>query len=229
MINAPSLANCSLMELRAEVDDLVSAGVSTFHVDIMDGHYVPNLCFPISVVSDIKAVHPDCTIDAHLMAVQPEKWIEVLAKAGADWVTVHSDSTSFARRAIGMIREFQMRAGVAVNPSQPVDVIRPYVDILDHVVLMAVEPGFSGQTFLPGTLARLEELNALRAESGVDFDIEIDGGMDLGSARECVRRGADVLVTGVFVTFRQPDGTKRAVARFDEEMRDENYVCRVES
>lgn len=214
MINAPSLFNIRALDLPDQLAELVSAGIELVHVDVMDGHYVPNLAFPIKLVADIKEVYPDLTVDAHLMVTDPQTWIPMLADAGADYVSFPSDATPFVRRTVSEVRRRGMKAGVAINPSQRIDVIEPYAGDLDYVVLMSVEPGFAGQHFLDGSLERLEELAALRSTSGAHFAIEIDGGVDADNGRACVQRGADMLVTGVYATFEQPDGITAAVQRF---------------
>lgn len=213
-MNAPSLFNCDFRDLPAQLDELVGAGVDFFHIDLMDGHYVPNLAFPTKFVSELKKAYPNCTADVHLMVSEPERYIPILAEYGADYVSFHADSTRFARRLITEIQRHGMKAGVVINPSQPMDVVSPYISALDYVVLMTVEPGFAGQRFLSGSLERLEALNALRMETENQPLIEIDGGIDYSSAEACVRRGADILVTGVFVTFEQREGTAAAVRRF---------------
>lgn len=201
-----------------QVDELVASGISTVHVDLMDGHYVPNLAFGLRTIADLRERYADLVIDVHMMVSDPARWIDELARAGASAVSFHADSTPFVRRTVSTIQDAGMKAGVAINPSQPVTVIEPYATLLDYVVLMSVEPGFAGQRFLPGSLERLEELSALRERLRADFAIEIDGGVDHEIAAQCLRRGAQILVTGVFVTFQQDDGIGPAVARFAEGM-----------
>ncbi|MCL3861802.1 ribulose-phosphate 3-epimerase [Actinotalea sp. K2] len=218
MINAPSLANCDFMDLPDQVAQFVDAGVRFFHVDVMDQHYVPNLCFPVSFVADLKRRYPQVVVDAHLMVSAPDVYLDRLAEAGADYVSFPSDATSVVRRTLGAIQERGMKAGVMINPSQRVDVIEPYLPYLDFVVLMTVEPGFAGQRFLPGSLERLDALVAMRTAAGSSMLIEIDGGVDHEMGAECVRRGADILVSGVFTVFGQPDGIVSACHRFQAAM-----------
>jgi len=218
MLNAPSLANCDFMTLSEQVSQLVEGGVDLFHVDIMDGHYVPNLCFPVKFIADLKSTHPSVPVDAHLMVTHPAAYLDPLAAAGADYVSFPADSTPFIRRTITQIHERGMRAGVAINPSQRVDVVEPYLGLLDYVVLMTVEPGFAGQRFLDGSLERLEDLAALRERTGSKALIQIDGGVDYAMGEECLRRGADILVTGIYTVFNQEDGIVSAVRRFGEVM-----------
>lgn len=214
MLNAPSLANCDFMTLAEQVGQLVEGGIDLFHVDIMDGHYVPNLCFPVKFIADLKAAHPGVPVDAHLMVENPGSYVDTLAAAGADWVSFPADATAFVRRTITQLQERGIKAGVALNPSQRIDTLEPYLELLDYVVLMTVEPGFAGQRFLGGSLDRLDELVALRTRTGSRALIQIDGGVDYTVGPECLRRGADILVTGIYTVFNQPDGIVEAVRRF---------------
>ena len=215
MINSPSLANCDLLTIGEQVKELSFGGITMFHVDIMDGHYVPNLCFPVNFVETLKKAYPDIAVDVHLMVDDPMSYIEPLHKCGADYVSFHADSTNFVRRTVMLIKEKEMKAGVVINPSQKIDVIEPYINLLDLAVLMTVEPGYAGQRFLSGSLERISELDALRKKHNADFKILIDGGVDYENAKDCVSRGADILVTGIYITFNQPCGIIEAVKKFD--------------
>ena len=218
VINSPSLANCNLLELKDNVQELVDAGVTWMHIDLMDGHYVPNLYFPIRIVSDLKAAYPQLTLDVHMMVTNPMDYIQRLADAGADYLSFHSDSTNFVIRTLETIRKSGMKNGILVNPSQSVRSIEPYVDLLDMVTLMAVEPGFAGQQFMSRTLKRVEELATVRKESGQDFLINVDGAINYPNLTPCIVRGANVIVTGIFTIFKQPDGITAACKRFDAEV-----------
>ncbi|WP_371373738.1 ribulose-phosphate 3-epimerase [Sporomusa aerivorans] len=218
MINAPSIANCNLLEMGKQIDELVSGNVTFLHIDLMDGHYVPNLAFPITIVKEIKTKYPQLALDVHLMVSNPQDYIDRLKEYGADYVSFHIDSTSFSVRHLKNIRNLGMKAGIVINPSQRIDIIEPLIDYLDYVVLMTVEPGFAGQKFMEGSLERLEELNRLRERYKASFLISIDGGVDYPKAIESLKRGADILVTGIYVVFNQPDGITNACFRFDKEM-----------
>ncbi len=219
VINAPSLANVSFLDMGNAVKELTESGVSFFHIDIMDGHYVPNLCFPPSLVRDIKQKYPKVTAEVHMMVDNPMDYVKILKEYGADWVSFHLDSTRFVRRTLGAIRELGMKAGVVINPSQPIELLKPVLPWLDYVVFMSVEPGFSGQRFMPGSMERLEELCRLRAETGLDFKILIDGGVSYEVGLQAARLGADILVTGIYMIFQQPDGLAGACRRFEETFR----------
>lgn len=219
VINAPSLANISLMNFNKEVSQLVEGGVSFFHVDLMDGHYVPNLCFPATVVKDIKEVYPENIVEVHLMVDNPMDYIERLKEYGADYVSFHIDSTSFVLRTIDTIKKSGMKAGVVINPSQRIEIIQPFAHLVDYIVLMTVEPGFAGQRFLDGSMNRLRELAIYRKENQLNYQILIDGGVDYDIAEDCVKNGADILVTGNYVVFKQEIGITEACERFGERLK----------
>lgn len=220
MINAPSLAYCSYLEMGRQIEELVQGGVQWFHIDIMDGHYVPNLCLPINLVGELKQKYPGIEADVHLMVTDPMSYLPRLKQNQADWVSFHMDSTSFSRRTLVTIRDMGMKAGVVINPSQSVSIIEPVIGFLDYVVLMAVEPGYAGQKFMVETHARVAELDALRKKHGVEFLISIDGGVDHQNAIECARRGAAVCVTGIYAVFQQQDGITAACRRFRDTLAD---------
>ena len=220
IINAPSLANCSFMEMGRQVDELVQGGADWFHIDIMDGHYVPNLCYPTKIVGELKKKYPSVQTDVHLMVTDPMSYLPQLKQNQADWVSFHMDSTHFSRRTLVAIREQGMKAGVVINPSQPISIIEPVIRFVDYVVLMTVEPGYAGQTFMVDSLPRVTELDALRKKHDVNFLISIDGGVDYPNAIECARRGAEVYVTGIYTVFQQEDGITAACRRFNKTLTD---------
>lgn len=220
VINAPSLANIPITEFTPQLRELYDGGVRFFHVDLMDGHYVPNLCFPVRAVSDIKKSYPDCEVEVHMMVSDPLAYIRRMQEAGADRVSFHIDSTSFVRRCLTEIRGAGMKAGVALNPSQPVELLRPFMHQLDQVVFMSVEPGFAGQKFLEGSMERLAELARFRKENGLDFLIIVDGGVHYGILEDAVRSGADAIVTNIYTIFDQPEGIAGACRKFESRVWD---------
>lgn len=224
LINAPSLANIPITEFTPQLQELHDGGVRFFHVDLMDGHYVPNLCFPVRAVGDIKRSYPDCEVEVHMMVSDPFSYIRRMKEEGADRVSFHIDSTSFVRRCLTEIRAFGMKAGVALNPSQNIEVLRPFMHYLDQVVFMSVEPGFAGQKFLEGSLERLAELVQFREKNGLDFMIIVDGGVHYGILEDVVKTGADAVVTNIYTIFNQPEGIVGACKKFDEAVK--SYECK---
>jgi ribulose-phosphate 3-epimerase len=218
MINAPSVANCDLLDMGRQVDELIAGNVKLLHVDLMDGHYVPNLFLPVGIVKALKERHPQVMLDVHLMVSNPEDYFDRLKEYGADYVSFHIDSTSFSIRLLRKIRDLGMNAGIVINPSQRIDIIEPLIDYLDYAVLMTVEPGFAGQKFMEGSLERLEELNKLREKHNAKFLISVDGGIDYPNSIESLKRGADILITGIYTVFNQQDGLTDACLRFEKEM-----------
>ena len=215
-INAASLANIPITDFPAQMEQLYAGGCRWFHVDLMDGHYVPNLLFPVSAVQQIKQKYPDCTMEVHLMVTDPANYIARMRDAGCDMLSFHLDATSFVRRTLSEIHAAGMKAGVVLNPSQRIDLLEPVAGLFDYVVFMSVEPGFAGQKFLPGSLERLAELARFRKEHGLSFQIIVDGGVHYGILRDIIENGCDAVVTNIYTIFGQPEGIEAACRKFDE-------------
>ncbi len=218
-INAASLANIPITDFPNQLEQLYKGGCRWFHVDLMDGHYVPNLMFPISAVKQIKERYPDCVMEVHLMVSNPQDYIRSMASSGCDMLSFHIDSTSFVRRTLSEIKENGMKAGIALNPSQRIDIIEPFANMLDHIVFMSVEPGFAGQSFLPGSIERLRQLSDFRAQNNLSFQIIVDGGAHYGILKDLIVNGCDAVVTNIYTIFNQPDGIISACKRFEETVR----------
>ena len=218
MINAPSIANCDLLNIGKQIDEIIAGNVTFLHIDLMDGNYVPNLLFPTSIVKAIKTKYPNIITDVHLMVNNPDNYVDLLKKYGADYVSFHIDSTSFVIKLLTKIRNKGIKGGVVINPSQRIDIIEPFINYLDYIVLMTVEPGYAGQIFMEGSLERLDELNKLREKYNAKFLISIDGGIDYPNSKECLKRGAEILVTGIYTVFNQTDSLTEACIRFEKEM-----------
>ena len=218
MLNSASIINCSFLHMKEELDQLVAGGTPMFHIDLMDGHYVSNLCMPIKLIAELKQTYPQIEMDVHIMVTNPSDYVARLAEAGADYVSFHTDSTNFVRRTINEIRQAGMKPGILINPSQRIDHIAPYIEYVDMITLMTVEPGFAGQPFLEGGLERLQEIADMRKQYNCNFLINVDGGIDYEKGYRCKEIGVDVIVGTVHNIFRQPEGLKEASLRFNREL-----------
>ncbi len=171
------------------------AGARQFHVDVMDGHYVPNLTFgPLVVEASRRSTR--LPLDVHLMIENADRWIDAFADAGADMIAVHPEALYHVHRTVHAIREKGKKAGIAVNPSTPLAMIEEILSAVDYVIVMSVNPGFGGQQFIPSSLERVERLRAMIESQGLSVEIEIDGGMDLDNIRQAVDAGVDVVISG---------------------------------
>ncbi len=194
-IIAPSLLSANFLRLEEACDMLNNSEAEYFHLDVMDGRFVPNISFGIPVIEAIrKATKKTC--DVHLMILEPEKYAEAFAKAGADILSVHIEACTHLHRNIQQIKSLGMKAGVAVNPHTPVSLLEDVLADIDLVCLMSVNPGFGGQKFIPQTLEKIKQLRRMIDEKNLSVKIEIDGGVTLDNAKEIVDAGADVLVAG---------------------------------
>lgn len=198
IVVAPSLLSADFTRLAEAIDMLNRSEAEWFHLDVMDGVFVPNLTFGMPIISQLRALSTK-TFDVHLMIVQPERYIEEFKNAGADVLTIHYEASTHLNRSLNAIRQAGMKAGVALNPHTPVHLLEDVLDILDVVCLMSVNPGFGGQKFIDNTYNKVLKLNRMRTESGKEFMIEIDGGVNLSNAAKLIDAGADVLVAGNFI------------------------------
>lgn len=197
-IISPSVLSCDFANIQRDVEMINNSNADWFHVDVMDGVFVPNISFGFPVVSAIKQ-HATKPLDVHLMIANPDNYLEEFKKAGADWLTVHYEACTHLHRTIQVIKSLDMKAGVALNPHTSVDVLKDILPELDLVLIMSVNPGFGGQKFIPHALNKVARLKDLIRETGSSALIEVDGGVNLETGKQLLDAGADALVAGSFV------------------------------
>lgn len=203
---APSILSADFSKLGEEILAVEKGGADYIHIDVMDGHFVPNITIGPLIVEAIRPI-TKLTLDVHLMIENPDQYIEAFVKAGADFITVHVETCRHLHRTIQSIKSFGIKAGVVLNPATPVETIQHIIDDIDMVLLMSVNPGFGGQTFIPEVLSKIKKLKQIIDTKGLDVDIEIDGGVNPETAKLCKDAGANVLVAGSAV-YNQEDYTK---------------------
>ncbi|GHB81408.1 ribulose-phosphate 3-epimerase [Persicitalea jodogahamensis] len=200
---APSILAADFANLQRDVEMINHSAAEYIHVDVMDGRFVPNISFGMPVCAAVKR-HAQKPLDVHLMIVEPERYLEDFRKAGADIITVHIEACPNLHRTLQHIKELGAQASVAINPHTPVASLSEILGEVSQVLIMSVNPGFGGQSFIENTYRKVRELVELRADAGVNFDIEVDGGVNLDNAPLLVDAGVDVLVAGSFV-FKSND------------------------
>ena len=194
----PSLLNLSMDYLKDEIMRLDVSGADILHIDVMDGQFVPNITLGPNIVQAIRPV-TKLPLDVHLMIVDPENYIPAFAKAGADIITVHVEATPHIHRALQMTKSLGVKAGVVINPGTPVSMIKHVLPLADQVLVMTVNPGFGGQSFIEETVEKITELADLRRENNWTYAIEVDGGIVPETAKICKDAGADVFVAGSYI------------------------------
>ncbi|WP_297989009.1 ribulose-phosphate 3-epimerase [Anoxybacillus sp.] len=200
---APSILSADFAKLGEEIVDVERGGADYIHVDVMDGHFVPNMTIGPLIVEAIRPV-TKLPLDVHLMIEQPDRYIPTFAKAGADYLTVHVEACPHLHRTIHLIKEHGVKAGVALNPHTPLTMIEHVMEDVDLVLFMTVNPGFGGQSFIPAVLPKIRACATLVRERGLSAEIEVDGGIHAETAKLCVEAGANVLVAGSAI-YNQAD------------------------
>ena len=192
---APSILAADYANFASELKRIEETSAEYVHIDIMDGQFVPNITFGADVVASMRK-HSKLVFDCHLMVVNPERFVDAFAQAGADIMTIHAESTLHIHGALQKIKKAGMKAGVVINPGTPVSAIEPVLSLVDQVLIMTVNPGFGGQAFIPEMLEKVQKVAKIRDEKGYDFDIEVDGGVDNKTIKACYQAGANVFVAG---------------------------------
>jgi ribulose-phosphate 3-epimerase len=200
---APSILAADFAHLGGAIRAVEQAGVSILHVDVMDGHFVPNISIGVPVVASLRKA-TRLTLDVHLMIENPEHYIGAFAAAGADMISVHQEATPHLDRALSMVQEHGCKPGAVLNPATPVSVLSEVLGKVDHVLIMSVNPGFGGQSFIPGAIEKIRQLRQMRERYNAVFCIEVDGGIGPENVSDVVRAGAEILVAGTSV-FHTPD------------------------
>ena len=201
---SPSILSADFSQLGNEIKRLNEAGADMIHVDVMDGHFVPNLTIGPPVIKALKK-NSLVPFDVHLMISPVHKYIEAYAMAGADIITIHPEATENLQNSIEKIKEFKKKVGVSLNPETKVDLIKNFLNKVDLVLIMSVNPGFGGQKFMPEVLNKIKELTDIREKEKLSFDIEIDGGINFDNSKLAIKAGANILVSGTTI-FKSNDG-----------------------
>jgi ribulose-phosphate 3-epimerase len=193
---APSILSANFARLADDAKAALDGGGTVLHVDVMDGHFVPNITIGPLVVASLRKALPGVVLDCHLMIENPDNYIPAFAEAGASWISVHQEACVHLHRTLQLIESHGCKSGVVLNPATPVHTLDEVLDMVHHVLVMSVNPGFGAQKFIPGALGKLETLAEVRESLGLSYRIEVDGGVSLETVGTIVRAGAELLVAG---------------------------------
>jgi ribulose-phosphate 3-epimerase len=205
---APSILSADFARLGEQVHAAEEGGANLIHVDVMDGHFVPNLTIGPPVVKSLRKV-TDLPLDCHLMIENPDEFIPIFADAGINWISVHQEACRHLNRTLHLIKSHNCLAGVVINPATPVETLSEVLDIVDYVLVMSVNPGFGAQQFIPSTLHKMRRLAEIRSQRRLQYRVEVDGGVALDTITDVVHAGAEILVAGNAV-FGKGDPKKNA-------------------
>ena len=195
---APSLLSADFVRLEEEINNIQKAGADILHLDVMDGHFVPNLTFGLPIIKQIKDI-AQIPVDVHLMVNNPDVYLETLGKWDIDYVSFHQEAEAHIHRQLKVLQQHGVKAGIALNPATPIETIFPVIADLDFVLIMSVNPGFGGQSFIPLVYDKIEKLRKLADQVNPDLEIEVDGGVNNINAPKLISKGSDILVAGSFV------------------------------
>ena len=195
---APSLLSADFVRLEKEITSIQKAGADILHLDVMDGHFVPNLTFGLPIIKQIKDI-AQIPVDVHLMVTNPDVYLETLGKWKIDYVSFHQEAEVHIHRQLRVLQKYGVKAGIALNPATPVETIFPVIAELDFVLIMSVNPGFGGQSFIPLVYDKIEKLRKLADQVNPELEIEVDGGVNNINAPKLISKGSDILVAGSFV------------------------------
>ena len=201
---SPSILSADFSQLGNEIERLEKGGADMIHVDVMDGHFVPNLTIGPPVIKTLKK-KTSIPFDVHLMISPVHKYIEAYAQAGADIITIHPEATDDLKSSILKIKELNKKVGISLNPETKIDVVLNFLEIIDLILIMSVNPGFGGQKFMPEVLNKIRDLKKIKQEKNLIFDIEIDGGINFENSKKAIEAGANILVSGTTI-FKSNNG-----------------------
>lgn len=192
---SPSILGANLCNLEKDIKQLQNSGIKTIHIDIMDGNFVPNIAFGIDIVKALRSI-TNMELDVHMMVANPDLFIESLVDAGADSITVHAETCPHLYKTIYTIKSFGIKAGIAINPATPIEVVKHISQMVNMVLVMTVEPGFGGQKFIPFMADKINEVKKYKKINNLEYDIQVDGGINFENINEVIKAGANDIVIG---------------------------------